>query len=119
MEKLSFNRVELLGRAGMDAKVIETEGKRVARFTFATNEPYHDKNKQIKEETTWHNVSVWEGQNVIPLEEIKKGKYLYISGTIRNTKYTTAEGEKRSFIEIRALKITPGEEVEKTVGSIV
>jgi single-strand DNA-binding protein len=118
MEKRSFNRVELLGHVGMDAKVFETEGRKVAKFTFATKETYHDKTGKIQEETTWHNIYAWEGQN-INFDDIKKGRYLYISGSIRNSRYQTADGEKRYFVEVRALKILPGEEIEKPAASAV
>ncbi|MCI2082983.1 MAG: single-stranded DNA-binding protein [Bacteroidales bacterium] len=113
MEKKSFNRVELLGHVGMDPKIIEKDGKKMARFTLATNERFHDRKGQIQEETTWHNISAWEGEKIMNLEEIRKGLYLLIRGSIRNSKYLTTDGEARYFSEIRANAIRPAGEEEK------
>lgn len=105
--KPSFNKVELLGHAGADPKITDYEGKRVARFTFATNEQYRDKTGQIQEETTWHNISVWEGDKIMNLDDIRKGSYLYIKGAIRNSRFQGQDGEKHYFTEIRANTIKP------------
>ena len=51
------NKVQLIGNLGNDPEIITLEsGKKLAKFSLATNENYKDANgdKQIK--TDWHKV---------------------------------------------------------------
>ena len=50
------NSVQLIGRLGKDPEMIELKsGKKVARFSLATNESYRNQNGEKVEETQWHN----------------------------------------------------------------
>ena len=54
------NKVQLIGNLGNDPEIITLEsGKKLAKFSLATNENYKDANgdKQIK--TDWHNIVAW------------------------------------------------------------
>ena len=51
------NKVQLIGNAGNDPEIVNLEsGKKVAKFTVATNENYkNDKGEKITD-TQWHHV---------------------------------------------------------------
>ena len=102
MERLTINRVEILGRVGTDPKVAAAGQTRIARFPVATNEHYKDRNGMLHEETTWHNVSVWQGKGIEDFDGIRKGVLVHIYGRIRNSKYKGADGEEKYFSEITA-----------------
>lgn len=98
----TLNRVELRGRIGQDPKIYNVGDTKVARFSVATSETFHDRDGILKEETTWHNVSAWSGRNVEELTNIKKGLMVSIVGRIRHTRYTAPDGTERYQTEVVA-----------------
>ena len=54
------NNVQLIGNLGQDPEIINLEsGKKLAKFSLATNESYKDKNGGKVEQTYWHNIVAW------------------------------------------------------------
>ena len=102
MERLTINRVEILGRVGADPRIAIAGSTRNAKFPVATNEHYKDRNGALHEETTWHNVTIWQGKSQVNFDSIKKGVMVHIYGRIRNTKYKGLDGEDKYFSEITA-----------------
>ena len=74
----SLNRIELRGNVGQDARINRVGDNTVVRFNMATNETYKDRSGNLKEETI---------------------------GRLRQIRYTTAEGEERSFYEVLASRL--------------
>ena len=101
----SINRVELLGRIGQNPKIMTCGDSQMARFSIATNERFKDRSGVLKEETTWHNVTVWASRNTDDFRLLKKGVLVHVVGKIRNAKYQNAEGEDRYFTEVSATRI--------------
>ena len=106
MENITLNRVELKGRVGQDPKITMVGDSSIARFSVATSEIYKDRNGNLREDTTWHNVAAWSGKNVEDFSHIKKGCIVSLLGRIRNTKYTSNEGEDRYYAEIVANRLS-------------
>jgi len=77
----------------------------VARFNVATNETYKDRTGTLKEETTWHTVTAWAGKGMPDFTRIRKGVCVYVLGRVRQVRYTTAEGEEKSFYEVLASRL--------------
>ncbi|MBO4557491.1 MAG: single-stranded DNA-binding protein [Bacteroidales bacterium] len=102
MERTTINRVEILGRVGADPRISIAGSTRNARFPVATNEQFKDRNGGLHEETTWHNVALWQGRNTPAFDSIKKGMLVHIYGRIRNSKYKGMDGEDKYFSEITA-----------------
>lgn len=102
------NRVYLTGRVG-HCKIINAAGKRLARFSLATNEVYKTRSGEQVEETTWHSITYWENarEGNLPLDEIVKGAALSVRGKLRANKYMGADGAERTFIEVAAFDVTP------------
>lgn len=95
------NRVQLIGRLGQDPEVKTLEsGKKLARFTLATNESYRNAEGLKTEETTWHNIVAWNGSAEIAEKFLKKGKEVCIEGRISYRSYTDKNGVQKSSTEI-------------------
>lgn len=58
MEQL--NRLEIRGNVG-NVNILKVGETRVAHFSVATNFAYKGRNGEPVIETTWHNVTAWEG----------------------------------------------------------
>lgn len=106
MEMTSLNRVELRGHVGQNPKITTVGESQVARFSIATNETYKDKRGDLKEETTWHNISAWNGRAIDDFSSLKKGAYVSLVGKIRNVRYTSSTGEERQFSEVVASRLS-------------
>jgi len=51
------NKVQLIGNLGNDPEIITLEsGKKLAKFSLATNESYKDANGEKQTKTDWHHV---------------------------------------------------------------
>lgn len=101
----SFNRIELRGNAGQDARIMKVGDNTVARFNIATNETYKDRTGNIREETTWHSVTAWAGKGMPDFSRIRKGVCVYVLGRLRQNRYTTATGEEKIFYEVLASRV--------------
>ncbi len=102
MERMTINRVEILGRVGADPRITTTGTSRSARFPVATNEQFRDRSGGLHEETTWHNIALWQGKSTPDFNSIRKGVMVHIYGRIRNSKFTGMDGEDKYFSEINA-----------------
>ena len=63
-------------------------------------------------ETTWHNVSAWEGRGMPSFDDIAKGGKIYVMGRLRSQRYTDADGIERTAYEVLAKRILLIEDVE-------
>ncbi len=95
------NSVRLIGNLGQNPEVKETtNGKKLAKFSVATNESYRDENGKEVKETMWHNLTVWGKQADIAAKYLKKGSEVAIEGKLSNRNYTDKDGVKRYVTEI-------------------
>lgn len=99
-----MNRVELRGLVG-STKVQTHSGRRVCRMSVATSRAYKDPMGVAKIDTTWHSVNAWEGRGMPDFDQIVKGSKVEVTGTIRNSKFTTEDGVEHFSSEIQARKI--------------
>ena len=54
------NKVQLIGNLGNDPEIITLDsGKKLAKFSLATNEHYKDADGQKQTKTDWHNLVAW------------------------------------------------------------
>ena len=96
------NKVQLIGNLGQNPEVKELNGgKKVAKFSLATNETYRNKAGEKVSDTQWHNLVAW-GKTADVIEKyLKKGSEVAIEGKILNRNYTDKEGVKRYVTEIQ------------------
>ena len=100
----SVNKVILVGRLGRDPEMKSTpSGQTVAKFSIATDERYTDKSGERQERTEWHNIVAWARLAEICGQYLKKGKLVYIEGSLRTDSWDDKEtGQKKYRTEIVA-----------------
>ena len=102
----SVNKVILIGNLGRDPEIRYTPGgSPVANFTMATTERWTDPNGEKKEKTEWHRIVVWGKQAEIAAEYLRKGRQVYIEGSLQTREWTDRDGNKRYTTEIRGDRI--------------
>ncbi len=96
------NKVQLIGNLGNtpEIKTLET-GKKMARFSVATNEIYRNAKGEKVTETHWHNLVVWGKMADIAEKYLAKGREVLIEGKIVNRSYNDKEGQKKYVTEIQ------------------
>jgi single-strand DNA-binding protein len=96
----SVNKVILIGNLGKDAETKFTSGGTpVTKFTLATQRRWKDQaTGDWKDETEWHNITLWKQENVA--QYLQKGKQVYVEGRLRTSSYEDKEGQKRSYTEV-------------------
>lgn len=99
-----LNRIELRGRVGT-VRTNEVNGTKVANFSVVTEHLYKTRDGNAVSETTWFNVTAWDGKDMPDFERIAKGMPIYVSGRMRTSRYTSAEGVEKQFYEILAYKV--------------
>ncbi|ADY29550.1 single-strand binding protein [Cellulophaga lytica DSM 7489] len=100
------NRVQLIGNLGNDPEIINLDGgKKLARFSIATNETYKNAAGEKITDTQWHNVVAWGKTAEIVENFLTKGKEIALEGKLVNRSYETKEGEKRYGTEVNCNEI--------------
>lgn len=96
------NKVQLIGNLGNAPEVKTTEsGKKLARFSVATNESYRNASGEKVTETTWHNLVAWGKVAEIAEKFLTKGKEVAIDGKLINRSYTDKDGNKKYITEVQ------------------
>jgi single-strand DNA-binding protein len=95
------NKVILVGNLGKDPEVKSFANGMVAKFTIATSETYKDKSGNKVEQTEWHNVEVWGELAKIAEQYLRKGKKVYVEGSLRTDSWED-NGVKKYATKIRA-----------------
>ena len=95
------NKVQLIGNLGNDPEIVNLDsGKKLAKFSIATNETYKNNKGERLTDTQWHNVVAW-GKTAKVIENyVTKGKEVAIEGKLTSRSYETKQGEKRYLTEI-------------------
>ena|SRR5690242_6426655 len=95
------NKVQLIGNLGNtpEIRIIES-GKKMARFSIATNETYRNAKGEKITETQWHNIIAWGKVADIAEQFLSKGSEVAIEGKLVNRNYTDKEGNKRFITEV-------------------
>ncbi len=95
------NKVQLIGNVGQDPEIIVLEsGKKVVRFSLATNEHYKKAKGDKVQNTHWHNMVAWNKTAEIIEKYAGKGKEIAVEGKLTSRSYETKEGEKRTITEV-------------------
>jgi single-strand DNA-binding protein len=107
------NKVQLIGNLGAAPEVKTlSEGKKMARFSIATNESYRNAKGEKVTETQWHNLVAWGKVAEIAEKYLTKGKEVVVEGKLITRTYNDKEGKKKSIteIEVNELLLMGGKE---------
>ncbi len=95
------NKVQLIGRVGQDPEILNLEtGRKLAKFSIATNENYTNTKGEKVEHTDWHHVVAWGKTAGIIEQFVNKGKEVAVEGKLTNRSWEDKEGQKRYTTEI-------------------
>ena len=95
------NKVQLIGNLGNAPEIITLEsGKKIAKFSIATNESYKNAQGEKVTETQWHNIIAWNKTAEIAERFLDKGKEVAVEGKLTSRSYNDKEGTKRYVTEI-------------------
>ena len=94
------NRVQLVGNLGINPEIVNFDsGKKIAKFTLATNEVFNS-NGEKKTITQWHNVVAWGKQAYIVEKHLQKGNELAMEGKVTYRQYEDKNSQTKYVTEI-------------------
>ena len=95
------NKVQLIGNLGSDPEVLTLEsGRKLAKFSLATNESYRDNKGERQTNTQWHQVVAW-GKTAELIETyVGKGKEVAVEGKLATRSWEDSEGQRRYATEV-------------------
>lgn len=99
----SVNKVILVGNLGKDPEVRNAQnGSKIVNFTLATSESWTDKQSgDRREKTEWHRVVVFNERIADVVERFcRKGKKVYVEGSLQTRKWTDQSGQEKYTTEI-------------------
>jgi single-strand DNA-binding protein len=100
------NKVQLIGNLGNTPEVKTiTGGKKMARFSVATNETYRTAKGEKVTETQWHNVVAWGKVAEIAEKYLTKGKEVALEGKLVNRSYNDKDGNKKYITEVQVNEV--------------
>ncbi|HEX2609267.1 MAG TPA: single-stranded DNA-binding protein [Flavisolibacter sp.] len=104
--QVSKNKVQLTGNLGKLPDIRTTEsGKKLARFSMATNEFYKNAKGETVKDTQWHSIVAW-GKVAEALEQdLRKGSEISVEGKLTNRRYKDKEGVMKYISEVQAFAI--------------
>ena len=99
-----INKVILVGNLGADPETRYTPGgTAITSIRIATSESWKDKQTgERQERTEWHRVKFFGRLAEIAGEYLKKGRQVYIEGSLRTDKYTDKDGIERYTTDVIA-----------------
>ncbi|MCI7196110.1 MAG: single-stranded DNA-binding protein [Bacteroides sp.] len=99
-----INKIELRGNVG-NVKLQTVGNNENIRFSIATNYAYKDKEGRPVIETTWHNVTAWNGKGMPDFHKIDKGTLVHVMGRLRTQKFEGNDGVEKQIYEVLANRI--------------
>ncbi len=95
------NKVQLIGNLGNTPEMITLDsGKKLAKFSIATNESYKNSEGEKVTETQWHNLIAWNKTAEIVEKYLEKGKEIAIEGKLTSRSYDDKDGNKKYITEV-------------------
>ena len=95
------NKVQLIGNLGNAPEIVNLEsGKKLAKFSIATNESYKNAQGEKVQDTQWHNLVAWGKTAEIIEKYVVKGSEIAVEGKLTSRTYDDKEGNKRFITEV-------------------
>lgn len=96
------NKVLLTGNLGMAPEIRTLEsGRKMAKFSIATNESYRNPAGEWITETQWHNVIAWGKSADKVAELLGKGSEIALEGKLVNNSYVDKQGVKKYSTQVQ------------------
>ncbi|MCF6167632.1 single-stranded DNA-binding protein [Lutibacter sp.] len=95
------NKVQLIGNLGNNPEIITLDsGKKLAKFSLATNESYKNAEGEKITNTDWHNIVAWGKTAEIIEKYLDKGNEIAIEGKLTSRSYEDKDGNKKYITEV-------------------
>lgn len=95
------NKVQLIGNVGNTPEIVSFEsGKKLAKFSVATNEIFSNSKGEKVTETQWHNIIAWGKIAELIENYVPKGKEIGVEGRLTTRSYEDKEGTKKYVTEV-------------------
>lgn len=95
------NKVILVGNLGNDPEMRYAQsGSAICTLSVATSESWKNKEGEQQERTEWHRCKAFGRLAEICGEYLKKGRQVYIEGSLRTEKYTDKAGVEKYSTDI-------------------
>jgi len=102
----NLNKVFLIGNLTKDPELrFTSNGMAVANLRLAVNHRFKDRTGEVKQETCFINVVVWDKQAESCNQYLQKGRLILIEGRLQQRSWQDAEGKSRNVIEVRADRV--------------
>jgi single-strand DNA-binding protein len=102
----NFNKILLIGNLTKDPELRYTpSGTAVVNLRLAVNSKFRDRNQEMKEETCFVTVVVWDKQAESCNQYLHKGSPVFIEGKLQSRSWEDNTGQKRNVIEVRADRV--------------
>ena len=102
---LNLNQVTIAGSLTRDVQTKQIGNSTVAEFGIAINRKYKGNDGELKEETTFVDISVWGKQGETCAKYLSKGRNCLIEGALAFSAWTDKEGKKRSKLTVNAQRV--------------
>lgn len=99
----SVNKVTLVGNLGRDPEVRHTQdGTKIVHLSVATSERWRDRmSGEQREKTEWHRVVIFNERLADVAEQyLRKGRSVYLEGTLQTRKWQDQSGQDRYTTEV-------------------
>ena len=99
----SVNKVILVGNLGKDPEVRNSQnGGKIVSFSVATSDTWNDRaSGERRERTEWHRVVIFNERLADVAERfLRKGRKVYLEGSLQTRKWTGQDGQERFTTEV-------------------
>lgn len=99
----SVNKVILVGNLGKDPEVRTSQsGAKIVSLTLATSDTWNDRaSGERRERTEWHRVVIFnERLGDVAERFLRKGRKVYLEGSLQTRKWTDQSGQDRYTTEV-------------------
>jgi len=95
------NKVQLIGNLGQEPEIVNLDsGRKLAKFSIATNDYYYNKAGDKITDTQWHNIVAWGKTAEIIEKYVNKGSEIGIEGRLTTRSWEDKDGNKRYTTEV-------------------
>lgn len=95
-----LNNLQIIGNVGKLETKSTPSGKFVCEFSVAVNDNYKD-----KKDVVWFDVVAWDKLGELCGNYLQKGKQVYVSGSIKEEKWTGKDGVEKKRWRVVANKV--------------
>ncbi|ATU73603.1 Single-stranded DNA-binding protein [Gluconacetobacter sp. SXCC-1] len=99
----SVNKVILVGNLGKDPEIRNSQnGAKIVSLTLATSDTWNDRaSGERRERTEWHRVVIFnERLGDVAERFLRKGRKVYLEGSLQTRKWTDQSGQDRYTTEV-------------------